>query len=53
MNDLRERVVAYNAEIKTVLQTVFDALNQGQRKKLLKNKIVAAWVVRYGVRVDA
>lgn len=51
MSELRERVVAYNAEIKAALQTIVDALNQGQRKKLLKNAAVAAMLRRYGVEV--
>lgn len=51
MSDLRERVVAYNVEIKNALQTIIDALNQGQRKKLLKNAAVAAMLKRYGVDV--
>lgn len=49
MSDLRERVVAYNVEIKNALQTIIDALNQGQRKKLLRNAAVAAMLKRYGV----
>nr|DAE06428.1 MAG TPA: protein of unknown function (DUF4726) [Siphoviridae sp. ctb8j11] len=51
MSDLRERVIAYNAEIKNALQTIVDALNQGQRKKLLRNAAVAAMLKRYGVEV--
>ena len=33
------------------LQTVYDALNQGQRKKILKDETVAALMARYGVEV--
>ncbi len=51
MSDLRDRVVAYNAEIKNALQTIINALNQGQRKKLLKNAAVAAMLKRYGIEV--
>lgn len=51
MSELRERVVAYNTEIKAALQTIVDALNQGQRKKLLRNETVAAMLKRYGVDV--
>ena len=36
MSELRERVVAYNTEIKAALQAVYNDLNQGQRKKLLR-----------------
>ena len=35
------------------LQTVYDALNQGQQKKLLKNEDVADLLSRYGVEVEA
>lgn len=49
MSELRDRVIAYNAEIKEALQTVMDALNRGQRKKLLKNPAVKAMVDRYGI----
>lgn len=49
MSELRDRVIAYNAEIKEALQTVLDALNRGQRKKLLKNQDVKAMVERYGI----
>ena len=34
---------------KEALQTVCDALNQGQQKKLLKNEEVKALFDRYGV----
>lgn len=49
MSELRDRVIAYNVEIKEALQTVLDALNRGQRKKLLKNQAVKAMVERYGI----
>ena len=46
---LVDKVIAYNIEIKTALQTVYDALNQGQRKKIVKNEKVKALFDRYGV----
>ena len=49
MSELRDRVIAYNAEIKEALQTVLDALNRGQRKKLLKNPAVKETMERYGI----
>lgn len=52
MSELRDRVIAYNAEIKTALQTVLDELNQGQRKKLLRNPAIRAMFERYGVEID-
>lgn len=42
MSELRERVVAYNIGVKNALQAVYNELNQGQRKKLLKNNIIRA-----------
>lgn len=46
---LVDKVIAYNIEIKTALQTMYDALNQGQRKKIVKNEKVKALFDRYGV----
>lgn len=48
---LVEKVIAYNLEIKTALQTMYNALNQGQRKKILKNEKVKILFERYGVEV--
>ena len=53
MNELRERVVAYNTEVKSALQAVYDDLNHGQRKKLLRNPAILAMFERYGVAIDA
>ena len=49
MSDLRDRVIAYNAEIKSALQTVLDELNHG---KLLKNPAVKAMAERYGINTE-
>ena len=49
MSELRDRMIAYNAEIKEALQTVLGEMNQGQRKKLLKNQAVKAMVERYWI----
>ena len=37
------------ADTKTALQTFYDALNQGQQKKILKNTKVKELFDRYGV----
>ena len=42
-------VKAAKSETREALQTVCDALNQGQRKKLLKEEAVAALLARYEV----
>lgn len=53
MSELRERVVAYNTEVKAALQAVYNDLNQGQQKKLLRNPAIRAMFERYGVETDA
>ena len=47
--DLFDRVAAFKSETKNALQTMYDALNQGQRKKIVKNEKVRALFDRYGV----
>lgn len=53
MSELRDRVVAYNKEVKDALQAVYSDLNQGQRKKLLRNPAIRAMFERYGVETGA
>ena len=48
---LVDKVIVYNLEIKTALQTMYNALNQGQRKKILKDEKVKTLFERYGVEV--
>ena len=50
LHENTERVFAQTAQ---ALQTVYEALNKGQQKKLLANEEVAALFVRYGVEVGA
>lgn len=49
--ELKNKMDAAVLETKTALQTVYNALNQGQQKKLLKYEAVAALFERYGVEV--
>lgn len=46
---LDSKVEAVKTETKEALQTVYDALNQGQRKKIVKDEAVKALFDRYGV----
>lgn len=39
-------------ETRAALQTVYDALNKGQRQKLLKNPAVLALLQLYGVEIE-
>lgn len=48
---LNEAVAACKAETKEALQAVYDELNQGQQKKLLKNENIKVLFERYGVTV--
>ncbi len=46
---LKEKVLAYNREIKEALETVYNELNNGQQKKLLKSEKVKALFDRYKI----
>ena len=50
--ELQEAVVNAKAETKNALQTVYDALNQGQQKKILKDDSVKALFDLYGVEYE-
>ena len=52
MSELRDRVIAYNTEVKAALQAVYNDLNHGQRKKLLRNPTIRALFERYGVEIE-
>lgn len=49
---LRDNVNKVKTETKDALQTMYDALNQGQRKKIVKNAEVKALFDRYGVEYE-
>lgn len=40
-------------ETKEALQTVYDALNQGQKKQIVKSAKVKALFERYGVEINS
>lgn len=46
---LDTKVEAVKTETKTALQTMYDALNSGQKKKMVNNAEVKALFDRYGV----
>lgn len=46
---LNKAVSACKGETTSALQVVYDSLNNGQQKKLLKNEEVKKLLVRYGV----
>ena len=47
--ELITKTAEAKAETRNALQTVYDALNQGQQKKLLKEEAVKALFDLYGV----
>ena len=47
--ELNTKTEAVIDETRIALQTMYDALNQGQQKKILKDEAVAALFERYGV----
>ena len=49
---LRENVEKAKNDTKAALQLIYDNLNQGQQKKLLKNSEVKKLLVFYGVISD-
>lgn len=52
MNTLKERAISYNKEVKAALQAIYNDLNHGQRKKLLRNPTIRAMFARYGVEIE-
>jgi hypothetical protein len=47
--ELDNAVVTAKAELRNALQTVYNALNQGQQKKIVKDEAVKALFDLYGV----
>ncbi len=46
---LEKKTTAVVEETRTALQTMYDALNHGQQKQIVKDEAVAALFERYGV----
>ena len=47
--ELFERVKSFKSETQFALQTIYDALNQGQQKKIIKDETVKKLFDQYGV----
>jgi hypothetical protein len=48
-NELKQKTDKAVNETRDALQTVYDALNNGQQKQIVKDKAVKALFDRYGV----
>ena len=51
-NELKQKTDKAVNETRDALQTVYDALNQGQQKQIVKNESVKALFDRYGVEYE-
>ena len=51
-SDLTAAVLAVKTETKNALQTMYDALNQGQQKQIIKDEAVKKLFDRYGVEYE-
>lgn len=49
---LEKAVTEAKVEAKNALQTMYDALNHGQQKQILKDEKVKAYFGRYGVEYE-
>ena len=50
--DFKAAAYEYNRGMRDGLQTVYDELNQGQKRKLLKNEKVRVMFEKFHVRTD-
>ena len=50
--ELDNAVVTAKTETKNALQTIYNALNQGQQKKIVKDEAVKALLDLYGVNYE-
>jgi hypothetical protein len=50
--ELSAAVSAFKEETAAAIRTMYEALNAGQKKKIVKNEAVAALFERYGVERD-
>lgn len=46
---IMEKAKAYNRELKEALKLIYDELNHGQRKKLMRNAAIKALYERYKI----
>lgn len=44
-----DKVLAYNRQMKEALSIIYNELNNGQQKKIIKNEQVKELLERYGV----
>ncbi len=50
--ELKEKTAAVITETRDALQVMYDALNQGQQKQIVKNEAVKTLFDRYGVKYE-
>ena len=52
MMTLQEKAIACNREVKEAIETIWNELNKGQRKKLLKNQFIRACLERFKISIE-
>jgi hypothetical protein len=50
--ELAAAVAAFKEETAAAIRTMYDALNHGQKKQIVKNEAVAALLERFGIEQD-
>ena len=50
--ELKDKTTVVVTETRDALQTMYDALNHGQQKQIVKNEAVKALFDRYGVAYE-
>lgn len=51
-SELAAAILAVKTETRNALQTMYDALNEGQQKKIVKDESVKILFDRYGVKYE-
>ena len=51
-SELAAAILAVKTETRNALQTMYDALNQGHQKKIVKDESVKVLFDRYGVKYE-
>lgn len=52
MDTLTQKVLAYNREMREALLLIYNELNNGQQKKLLKNPAIKTLLTHYKIVED-
>lgn len=51
-SELQQKVITAKEDIVNAIMTIYNALNSGQQKKILKDEQVALLFERYNIKID-